>query len=172
MSNTVLTVFIVVTALAVVLQACILLAMAVAARKTQTRVLAIAEELRGHLGPILTTTRQVLEDSAPKIKTITANLEETSHMVRVQTIHINHAIDDILARGREHAQRVDGMVDDTLDKVEHARQTVNRITDGPIRWVNAMSNGVRAAVDRFLQQRRPVTDFSASESFEEEEIFD
>jgi hypothetical protein len=170
MGNTVITVFVVVTALAVVMQACILLAMAVAARKTQTRVLAIAEEIRGHLGPVLRTTRDLLDDSAPKIKAITANLEETSQMVRVQTIHLNHAMDDLLARSKQHVARVDGIVTDTLDSVEHARQTVTRVTDGPIRWVNAMSNGIQAAVARFVQQRR--SSAVEQESFEQEEIFD
>jgi hypothetical protein len=172
MQSTLLTIFIVVTALAVVMQACILLAMAVAARKTQQRVLAIAEELRGHLGPILKTTRDVLEDSAPKIKTITANLEDTSHLVRVQTIHLNHAMDDLLARSREHVARVDGMVEDTLDSVDQARRTVTRVTEGPMRWVNAMSNGIQAAVARFVQQRRTAGSDVRAESFEEEEIFD
>jgi hypothetical protein len=170
MGNTVLTVFVVVTAVAVVMQACILLAMAVAARKTQTRVLAIAEEMRMHLGPILRTTREVLDDSAPKIKTITANLEETSHMVRVQTIHLNHAMDDLLARSKEHVARVDGMVEDTLNSVDQARQTVTRVTEGPLRWVHAMSNGIQAALARFLQQRRGAA--VEQEAFEQEEIFD
>lgn len=171
MQSTLLTIFIVVTAVAVVMQACILLAMAIAARKTQTRVVAILEELRGHVGPILKTTREVLDDSAPKIKTITANLEDTSHLVRVQTIHLNHAMDDLLARSREHVARVDGMVTDTLDSVDQARRTVTRVSEGPMRWVTAMSNGIQAAVARFVQQRRGPVDVRA-ESFEEEEIFD
>jgi hypothetical protein len=170
MQSTLLTIFIVVTALAVVIQACILLAMAIAARKTQQRVLVIAEELRGHLGPILKTTREVLEDSAPKIKTITANLEDTSHMVRVQTIHLNHAIDDLVERTQAHVARVDGMVAETLDSVDEARDAVTHMAERPLRWATAVSNGVRAALDRFFQQRRASS--VERETFAEEEIFD
>jgi len=41
-----------------------------------------------------------------------------------------------------------------------------------MRWVNAMSNGIQAAVARFVQQRRTAGSDVRAESFEEEEIFD
>jgi methyl-accepting chemotaxis protein len=174
MGNTLLTIFIVVTALAVVMQACILLSMALAASKTQTRVLEILEEMRGNLNPIMRTTRELLDDSAPKIKSITTNLEETSQLVRVQTIHLNRTMDDLLERTHRHVERVDAMVDDTLDTVDEARTAATRIAERPLRWATAVTNGIWAAIDRYINRGQPPQQgFGVAHgAMDEEEIFD
>ena len=60
--------------------------------------------------PILDTTQSVLHDSAPKVKIITENLVETSHMVRSKAVEFDATASDLNPKARAQAARVDGMV--------------------------------------------------------------
>ncbi len=77
-----LMIFVGMVAIAMVVQAIAVIVMAVGAAKASKRGLEIAEELRTKMVPILDTTHGVIHDAAPKVKIITENLVETSHIVR------------------------------------------------------------------------------------------
>jgi uncharacterized protein YoxC len=189
-TNTVMTVFVAVAALAFLAQALILLMIAIQAKKTQERVLTIVEELQGQVRPVLSSTRELLDDSLPKVKSITANLAETSYVIRSQAIELNEAMDDVVGRARRQAVRVDGLVTQTLDSVESTRNKVehgvSQMVDRPVRMANGIVNGVKAAIETLLKRRqasaaraeapeaasarRPRTDFSVDRDVEE--VFD
>jgi len=177
----VLTAFVVVTALAVVLQAGILMAMAIGARKTQERALAIVEELRTSIGPVLANTRDLLEDVAPRVKRITANLEETSEALRAQSNHLAAVTDDVLRRSQRHIAHADLIAGAALDTVDETRASLSRLVAMPLQWVTAIANGLRVGVETFVQRKaggNPFADgFRAAhgvhdEDREAEEIFD
>jgi uncharacterized protein YoxC len=183
-SNTVMTVFVAVAALAFLAQAVILLVIAMQAKKTQERVLTIVEDLQGQVRPVLFSARELLDDSVPKVKAITANLTETSYILRAQAVELNEALDDVVGRARAQVVRVDGMVSETLDSVESAREKVEhgvgQLVDRPVRMATGMINGVKAAIETLLHGRRQAqaarapgrarTDFSADR--DTEEVFD
>lgn len=152
-NNTVLTAFVIVTALAVVIQACILAAMAFAARKTQQQALAILQEVRGQLTPVLMSTRLILEDAAPKVKKITSNVEHTSDLLRQQTEHLHVALDDLIERSKRHVEHADIIVGDALNTVDQTRASVSTIIGQPLKWAMAVTNGLRAGLDSFLTRR-------------------
>ena len=77
-----LMIFVGMVAIAMVVQAIAVIVLAVGAAKASKKGLEIAEELRTKMGPILDTTHGMIQDSAPKVKIITENLVETSHVVR------------------------------------------------------------------------------------------
>src|SRR5580698_10922518 len=79
-----LMIFVGMVAIAMVVQAIAVIVLAVGTAKASKRALEMAEELRIKVGPILDTTQGVLHDSAPKVKIITENLVETSHVVRTK----------------------------------------------------------------------------------------
>jgi ElaB/YqjD/DUF883 family membrane-anchored ribosome-binding protein len=173
-NNGVLTAFVIVTALAVVIQAGILMAMAVAARKTQTRALAIVEELRGTLGPMLATAKDLLEDTAPKIKNIASNLEHGSDVLKTQSDQLQAALDDLLQRSHKHVQHADMIVEEALDSVDHTRASITHLVAQPIKWASAISNGLRAAVENYMGRRGGNGSYASHGAYEEEseEIFD
>ncbi len=178
-SNTVMTVFVAVAALAFLAQAAILLMIAVQAKKTQERVLTILEDLQGHARPVLSSARELLDDSVPKVKAITANLAETSYVLRSQAIELNEALDDVVGRARAQAVRVDGLVTHTLDSVESARDKVERgvgqVVDRPVRMAQGVIKGVKAAIETLLRNRQAAArpDFQSHRAEREaEEIFD
>jgi ElaB/YqjD/DUF883 family membrane-anchored ribosome-binding protein len=174
-SNGVLTAFVIITALAVVMQACILLVMAIGARKTQTQAMAIVEELRASLTPILATTRQVLEDSAPKIKNITANLEHGSEVLRDQSDNLQAAMNDVVSRSRRHVEHADMIVAEALDTVDQTRASVSHLLAQPLKWATAITNGLRAGLENYMGRKRANGEGYATHAAyepESEEIFD
>jgi uncharacterized protein YoxC len=189
-TNTLLTVFVAVAALAFLAQAVILLMIAITAKKTQERMLTIVEDLQGQVRPVLSSTRELLDDSLPKVKSITANLAETSYVIRSQAIELNEAMDDVVGRARRQAVRVDGLVTQTLDSVENTRNKVERgvsqVVDRPVRMANGIVNGVKAAIETLMKRRaaqagpaagarRPATGAARSEFSADrdvEEVFD
>src|SRR5260370_3118653 len=75
-----LIVFVGMVAIAMVAQAVALIIMAIGAGKARKRGLEIAEEVREKLMPVISGTHDILRDAGPKVKIITENLVETSHV--------------------------------------------------------------------------------------------
>jgi hypothetical protein len=95
----------------------------------------------------------MIEDSAPKVKKITANLEHASEVLREQADHLHVVVDDLLDRSQRHVAHVDAIVGDTLNTVDHTRATVSVLIAQPLKWATAVSNGLRAGIDSFLSRR-------------------
>src|SRR5580693_125175 len=74
--------FVGLVAVAMLVQAVAVIVLAIGMAKASKRGLEIADELRTKISPLLTTTETVVRDAAPKVKIITENLVETSHLVR------------------------------------------------------------------------------------------
>ncbi|MHB1022850.1 MAG: hypothetical protein ACYC46_07515 [Acidobacteriaceae bacterium] len=142
--------FLVFTALlvvAVLLQAVILLAMALGARKTQQRMVAIAEDLQAKITPILDSTRVLVEDTAPKIKVVANNAVETSFLLREQVEQLHDTIEEVSIRTRKQVERVDGMVSGGLDALSRVASSLQEGLMAPIRQVTGILNGFRAGLD-------------------------
>ena len=74
--------------------------MALGAKRTQARVLVIAEELRARALPIIDTAEDIIQDTVPKVKMITENLLETSHMVRAKAVEFDATLTDANRRAK------------------------------------------------------------------------
>jgi len=142
-----LMVFVAMVAIALTVQALALIAMAVGAAKTRKRAMEIVEELRGKLTPMMTTTHDMLEHAAPRVKVITENLAETSHVVRAKAQEFNATATDLNKKTRAQADRVDAMVSSTLDTVSEIGETIQRGVKVPLREVSGIVAGFKAGMD-------------------------
>jgi len=86
--NTVITIFVVVAAVAIVLQMVILFALYKGLRQTSERMEGIASRLEQQATPVLVTAAAILDDAKPKIAEITTNLAETTASVRTHVTHV------------------------------------------------------------------------------------
>jgi len=84
MDNTLLTVFIAVTAIAVLLQMAILAGMFVAVRKTSAKVESLAEEVKTKVLPTAELAHSMMVDLRPKIETVADNVSVSTTMMRAQ----------------------------------------------------------------------------------------
>jgi uncharacterized protein YoxC len=142
-----LMIFVGMVAIAMVVQAIAVIVLAVGAAKASKRALAIADELRTKVGPILDTTQGVLHDSAPKVKIITENLVETSHVVRSKAQEFDVTASDLNMKARVQAARVDGMVTGVLNTTADISETLQRAVKVPVREFAGLVNGFKAGLD-------------------------
>ena len=149
-----LTIFIAVTAAAVVLQTCILLGMFLALRKTAARMEALAEEVKTKVLPTVETAQSMLVEVRPKIESAITNISETTAMVRAQLQRIDATVSDVVDRSRLQVIRADDLVTRTLDKVEETTERVQQGIISPVRRFNGVVRGVTAAVEYFTHSRR------------------
>lgn len=150
MNENILSVFMIVTCLAIILQAGILAALYVTVRKTSSKVEALAERAL----PVLDSARTVLEDSAPKLKEITSNLVSTTGTLKGQVDRMDATVNDLLDRSRLQVIRVDELVSRSLDRVEETTELVQQAVVSPVKQISGIIQGLSAGVGALIMRRR------------------
>lgn len=169
MDNHIITVFVVVAAVAIVVQMGILLALYMALRRTSERMEGIAGRLEQQATPILATTAAILDDSKPKIAEITTNLAEISVSLRSHTDQIGSAATEIAERARMQAARLDEFVSSAAHKVEVTTDLLQDKIFSPMRRVRSFVTALNAGLS-FFKSNRPRRTKSSGE-VEDEEMF-
>jgi methyl-accepting chemotaxis protein len=139
--------FVGMVAIALVIQAIVVVVMAIGAAKASKRAFEIVDELRTKIGPVLETTQNVFHDAAPKVKIITENLVETSHLVRTKAREFDATASELNMKTRAQAARVDGMVTSVLNTTAEISETLQRAVKVPVREFSGLVNGFKAGVD-------------------------
>jgi len=146
--------FIICTAIAVVIQAGILVALFVAVRKTTGRVEALANDVTTKALPTIDTAQQMLVTLRPRIEDIVANVEQSARMARGQIERMDATVSDIVDRTRLQVIRADELVHRTMDRVEETTDMVHRTVVSPIRQFSGLMQGVSAGLEFFLGRKR------------------
>src|SRR5579864_8456263 len=77
-----LMIFVGIVAVSILAQTIIFIVIAVGAVKARKRMVSIAEELHTKAMPVIDNMQAMVRENSPKLKVITENLLETSHIVR------------------------------------------------------------------------------------------
>lgn len=144
--NTTIAIFVIVAAVAIVVQMGILIALYVGMRKTASRMEGMAGRLEQQAAPLLSTAASILEDAQPKIAEITSNLAESSATVRAHVSQMAETTGEIMERARLHAIRMDEFVGNTMGKIETASQILETRVLSPVRRVQAIIQAVNAGL--------------------------
>jgi hypothetical protein len=159
--DTLLLVFVAVTALAVVMQAFLLLAILISVRTAARAVQQELETLRKAVMPVLVTALPILEEArevlgriAPRLESAAADLAELAYGLRAQAAEIQSSASEWVERARIQAQRMDAMLTDALDATERAANYVANSVVRPVRKASNLLAGVRAAVESYKNSRR------------------
>jgi len=154
MDTMLLTVFIAVTAVAVLLQMAILAGMFVAVRKTSAKVESLAEEVKTKVLPTAELAHSMMLELRPKIETVADNVSVSTTMMRTQLERIDATLTDIVDRTRLQVIRADEFVNNTMDKLEETREAVQRTVVSPVRQISGLMHGVTAGVEAFFSRKR------------------
>jgi hypothetical protein len=146
-TQTLLVVFIAVAAVSILMQAGFTVAIFVGSRKAQKKITALADDVRLHALPVIMSSRELLQDVSPKLKTIAENLTATTATLRTKADQVGGFVGDVTGRAQAQASRVDGMVKGTLDQLTYAVHALEHGIAAPVRQVNGILNGLRAGVD-------------------------
>jgi hypothetical protein len=154
MDNTLLIVFIAVTAGAVLLQAGILLGMYFAVRKTSAKVESLSAEVKTRVLPTADLAHAMISDLRPKIETLLDNVSVSTTVLRAQLERIDATLTDIVDRTRLQVIRADEFVTSTMDKLEETRESVQRTVVSPVRQISGLMHGLTVGVEAFFNRRR------------------
>jgi methyl-accepting chemotaxis protein len=154
MNETLITVFIIVTAVAVVLQMAILFALYLGTKKTSARVEALAKQVEEKALPVLTQANEMIVEYRPKVTTIIENLHATSTTVREQSERINVTLNDVIDRTRLQVIRADEIVSRSMDRVEETAEAVHHVVLSPVRQMSAVVTGLLAGVGEYVGGRK------------------
>ena len=126
-----LTIFIGVTAAAVVLQMLILLGMFLILRKLSMRLQSVTQDLQSRLHPLLDDGKKLvadahalLETSRPKVDVILDNVSMVSTTARSQAQKVDASLTAVLDRSRLQAVRADELLTRTFDRLEETSAKV------------------------------------------------
>lgn len=154
MSNGPLTAFVIVTAIAVVLQMLILAGMFLAVRKTSAKVESLAEEVKSKVLPSAELAHSMMSEMRPKIETLVDNVSVSTTMMRTQLERIDATLTDIVDRTRLQVIRADEFVTNTMDKLEETREAVQRTVISPVRHLSGLMHGVTVGLETLFSRQR------------------
>jgi len=129
-------IFLCLIALALMAQAVGVIVISMFGAKLLHRVNVIADIVETKTGPILDRTNVILQDLAPKVKSVGENADHITSTARVQV------------------KRADNIVSDALHATEEISHTVQHGIKVPLKQVAGVIAGVRAAVET-LAARSP-----------------
>jgi hypothetical protein len=146
--------FIIATAVAVIIQAGILVALFVVVQKTTDRVEALATEVKTKALPTMETAQAMLVELRPKVNEIVTNVDQSARMARAQMERLDATVSDVVDRARLQVIRADELVNRTLDRVEETSDMVHKTVVSPIRQVAGVLQGLSAGLEFFLGRKR------------------
>lgn len=147
-----LTVFMALTAFAILLQAGVLLAMFLAMRKTTQQMEALAADVKTKVMPTVTQAQEMITELRPKIETIAENLREATTTVRSELQRADATVNDVIDRARLQVIRADELLTRTLDRVEHTSDVVHKTVVSPVRQISGLMHGISAGLEFFFSR--------------------
>jgi hypothetical protein len=146
-------VFILLTGLAVMLQAGVLVAMYIAMRKSSARMEAIATEVKTKVLPTVEQAQAMLTEIRPKLQVIADNLQETTTTLRTQVQRVDATVNDTVDRARLQIIRADELLSRTLDRVEQTSDMVHKTVVSPVRQISGLMQGITVGLEFLFGSR-------------------
>jgi phage-related protein len=146
-SQTIQLAVVAVVALAVLLQAIVLLAIFLALRKAIRSLHEDVEDLRSAVMPIIDNTRELFIHVAPRLEAAAADLAAMTHGLRVQTADVQSAAAEAIERMRAQVSRLDAMISGAFDAVDRASTFVSEAVAKPLRQLSGILASAKAVVE-------------------------
>ncbi len=159
--------FIIVAAIAIVLQTAILAGLFFETRTAVRNLTRIASQLQARIDPILIRTNRILEDSEARIASVMEDASELTRLARGQAQKVDRVVTDIAERLRLQVIRADRILTGTLEVIEETGTAFRSKVWQPVHQASAVLKGVKAGLDFLRQRRRP----EGETATEDEELF-
>jgi len=160
--------FIVIAAIAIVIQTVVLAMMAFQTKTAMTKFQKIAEDLQSKVDPILTRTSRILDDSEDRIASIMGDAAEITRVARGQAQKVDRVFTEAVERLRIQVIRADQILTGTLEVLEDAGSKFRRTVWVPVQQASALLKGLKAGLDILRgQNNRPESEAAR----QDEELF-
>ena len=150
-----LIVFVGLTAFALLVQAIVMAAAFFVVRKTIKNLQGQIDDVRATAMPILNKTKDTLDKVRPRIESIADDMADLASRARDQGVRAQSTASDILDRVHRQTSRIDTILTNTIDGVEHASNVVSGSFARPARKVGAFLAAAKAFLSVMRTGRRP-----------------
>jgi len=159
----VMTAFVIISAIALCIQAGMLAGMYRATKALQADIKPLLPKVHS----LVETTTTTVEQSRQQILDITTRANEILTSTKEQLGKVEEVVTDATSRAKVQLERVELVLDDTLSR---AHETVATVHDGimrPLREMNGIAVGIKTALAYLARGNRPSVDQATSD----EEMF-
>ncbi len=146
--------FVMITAVAVVLQMVILAALFFQLRRLMEEMNRVMNDLNARLGPILTRVQILLEETQPRISNLVADASHIVYLARTQAQKVDRVLTDAAERLRAQLVHADRILTGALEAVEEAGSQFRRSVWAPFHKASALIQGIKVGLDFFRSRRR------------------
>src|SRR5277367_4352727 len=172
MNETLLGFFVAITAIAVLIQMGVMVGLFLSVKKSSEKMEKLATQLESKLSPILDSSREILADSAPKLKEITANLVDASSSMKTQAQKLETVMKEVSDRSHLQIIRMDQMLSSTLNKVESTTELLHETIFNPVKQVSGIIQGISMGLGAFLNRKKKSPEGGAAgASGQDDEMF-
>ncbi len=132
-------------------------------KATQDKLMPVVEALT----PILGTVRRFVDENTPKFSQMSTDMTAVVKSLHEQVNRLGEVVKEVSDRARAQVARIDGAVDETVEQVQQASDVVKQAILGPVKQVDGIMHGIRAAISVVAHSRRESVDHAT----QDEEMF-
>ena|SRR5580704_10351513 len=132
-------------------------------KRLEVRTSAVADKA----GPILDSAKAMLDEARPKIQEMVARADEIVTSARDQMARLESLVSDATDSARLQIERIDVAVGDTVNRVQETTAVMQHTILKPVREVNGVVSGLRAAISTLARGNRASVDHAT----QDEEMF-
>jgi hypothetical protein len=141
---------VVVAAVAMIMQAVLLLGLYKTSKATRDQAALIA----GYVESFVETAQRTLEQSRRQISDVATKTGEVLDLTHKQLVRIDGVLGEAASRARSQMDRVELILDDTLSRVQETTALLHRGILRPIREINGVAAGIQAALACLFRGQR------------------
>jgi hypothetical protein len=141
---------VVVSALALVLHALLLVGMYKSSMATRNQVTIIAS----HVESFVETAQRTFEQSRKQIADVAEKTNAVLDLTHKQLVRIDDVLGDATSRAKVQMDRVELILDDTLSRLHETTALLHKGILRPVREINGVAAGVQAALGYLFGGRR------------------
>ncbi len=158
-----LIIFVALAAIAMFIQAVMLIGLFVVARKLQEKIMPILPEVAG----IVAATRRTVDQIEKHVQKIGASSTAILDITKQQVMKVDELLSDASTRAKVQMERAEMVLDDTMTRVQQTVSVVQRGVIRPVREIQGVLSGFRTALAYLGRSRRATVDHATSD----EEMF-
>jgi hypothetical protein len=136
-------------------------------RKQMEEVAAKAMPLFEKIEPIADASQRLLEDVRRYTDEISTKANDLLDLTHKQLVRVDGVMAEAAARTRSQMDRIEMVMDDTVNRFQETTSLLQNGIVKPLRQLNAVTTGVRAALSSLAQGRRTTVE----QATHDEEMF-
>jgi predicted peroxiredoxin len=125
------------------------------------------DPLIGKLEAITDTSRQAIEEVRLYAAEISNKTNDLLDLTRIQLVRVDDILGEAAARSRAQMDRIEMVLDDTVNRFQETTTLLQNSIVRPLRQVNAVTAGIRAALEFLARGRRATVE----QATHDEEMF-